>query len=172
MRESIAEERRQLRAERLEGTLEEATWSMSNSKWRRLIQVVANTGVTLPVSEWCFLRDTGRRWSQKMPLPDDVLPDGSGIDEVNVFGPFRFRDVFFLRWPRRFNVDQKGRSSLECTQDIDVIHGALHASGQFDLVLDQSGLTLWAYRFPGQAISSDAGIVYDAEATYCPNLGL
>jgi hypothetical protein len=143
----MLEQQDQLRAGRIQATREQAVSCMSNAKWRRLLQIVADTGMKFPISEWCFLRNE-RRYRFETPEPDCCLGDGSGIGDVSAMGPFLFRDVFFVHWPRHYQIERRGQMPLLKSQEVDVLHGALVDSGQFELKLDQAGLTLWGYRFP------------------------
>ncbi len=116
---------------------------MSNSKWRLLLQVVADAGIAFPMSEWCFLGNE-TRYQCATPEPDCCLSDGSGIDDVSVMGPFLFRDIHFVHWPRHYKSE---RTAAVESQDVDLLHQALVHAGQFEFKLEQSGLTVWGYLF-------------------------
>lgn len=123
---------------------------MNNSKWRRVLQNVADSGLALPVSEWCFLGNSERRHSMATPSSDDCLVDGSGIADTSATGPFLFRDVHFLHWPRLYKCDEKKLNLCPQQQDIDRLYGILMQSGELDITRDHNGVTVWGYRVPEQ----------------------
>ncbi len=167
-----AEEIRIKRCERLDAMLAQAVSLMSASKWRRLIQAATDTGLSFPVSEWGILRAKGFVLRMNMPRPDDCLPNGLGIDEITAFGPFLFRDVHFVRWPKLFEIKGEKRAPRPHFQEISVLHDSLVRAGEYELTFNDSELILWAYRFPIQSLEEMKTWVCDASDSYCPMLGL
>ena len=135
---------------------EKAVSCMNNSKWRRVLQNVAGSGLALPVSEWCFLGDSDRLHRMATPVPDDCLVDGSGIADTSATGPFLFRDVHFLHWPRLYRRDEENLNLSPQEQDIDRLYEFLMRSGELDISLDHKGLTVWGYRIAEQTSYTNA----------------
>lgn len=132
--------------QRLKSLRDKAVSCMSNSKWRRVVQAVEDSGLALQVSEWCFLGSPGKRHRMSMPSPADCVADGSGIDDISAMGPFLFQDVYFLHWPRQCRSDEPSQK-----QDVAGLYQTLMQSGELDMTLDHEGLTVWGYRLPGQS---------------------
>ena len=120
------------------------TSSLSNAKWRRLIAGLEESGLSLPVCEWRFLRgDHWFRWS----TPKIHNINDTGVLDHGGFQPFLFKGVEQVRWPRHYEVG-RGRNlePWRRTQDIRALEEALKSIGQFDYEIDETALTLFAYR--------------------------
>jgi len=120
------------------------TSSMSNSKWKRLFEAIEEEEIALPVCEWRFLRDD--RWfRQATPrvrdLTDEGLPDSSAL------GPFLFKDVECLRWPRSYEVSPgRGSDPWHKEQDLEAVAKLLCQIGEFDFEMRDETLTIFGFR--------------------------
>jgi len=139
-------------SERVERLRETSVPTMSNSKWKRLLNAIHTSGVALPESFWSFLRDS-RRFRMSTPEPDWCSEDGSGIRDIPSCGPFLFRDVLCVFWPSSYRVG-RGRDITPWLrhQDTAALHDVILRAGQFDVECDDTGLTLWAYRSPTEQV--------------------
>ncbi len=120
--------------------------SMNDAKWRRLLNAIEH--ITLPKSYWSFLNDDSE-YERPTPKPDEIISDNA-IGDTSVIGPFHFRDVRTVRWPFHYqtNLGRNEPTTVE-SQAINELIAAIRATGQFDITITETDLTLTAYRTIG-----------------------
>lgn len=93
---------------------------MSDTKWRKLFTLIHSRDVHVPHCEWFFIGDA-RPHPASTPIPRDLTPWGIS-DNVSVGGPFRYRDVHFIRWPATYVSNRfRGLPDIISEQDL-VVH--------------------------------------------------
>ena len=120
--------------------------TMNDSKWCRLLQALDD--LRLPVSYWKFLKDD-REFQMPMPGSDDIVEHqgNRGIGDYGVSGPFFFKEVQQVRWPRTWQRNwAPGYEPVTEHQPIEALSAALDACGKFDYMVDENDLILFAYR--------------------------
>jgi len=116
--------------------------TMNDTKWRRLLNAIAH--IPLPQSYWKFLNDDSE-YRRPTPQPDEILNDVA-VGDTSVVGPFYFRDVQSVRWPKRYETTFGPHEPPRVfSQPVDELAVAINAAGQFDIRETNDDLVLYAY---------------------------
>lgn len=117
--------------------------TMNDTKWRRLLNAIAH--IPLPQSYWRFLNDDSE-YRRPTPQPDEIL-NYVAVGDTSVVGPFYFRDVQAVRWPKRYETVFGPREPPRVLfQPLDEFAIAINAAGQYDIRENDDDLVLFAYR--------------------------
>lgn len=112
---------------------------MSNAKWRKVLKAIATADLRLARSEWKCI-DSDHLMVHGMPRASDVLESRFADGQ---FQPFEYKWIEWVRFPRKFRPCHD--VGFEVSQDVDELKHVLDGCGQLRLVLDDGGLTLYAY---------------------------
>ncbi len=115
---------------------------MNDTKWRRLLDAISVH--CLPQSHWTFCEEPTKEYCRSTPHPEEIL-NGNSIGDTSVLGPFFFRDVLSVRWPRRID-EVFGPHGVLTTQSINELATTIRSAGQFEFELTDDSLILYAYR--------------------------
>ncbi|MCC9602294.1 hypothetical protein LOC67_17200 [Stieleria sp. JC731] len=116
---------------------------MNDTKWRRLLRALAP--ISLPVSYWTFVNEDVE-YLRPTPQPDEIV-NGVAVGDTSIVGPFYFRDVKSVRWPKRYEIAYGPHEPPRAfTQPVEQLIVAINAAGQFDICETEGDLVLYAYR--------------------------
>ncbi len=112
---------------------------MSNAKWYKMFQAVANAQLGITKATWKFI------WSERLfndgvPGLHDILPSRLADGR---FQPIEYKQIEWILFPRvwRPRIDV----GHEVFQNIEGLVRVLEAVGQLQTVEDNRGLTVFGY---------------------------
>jgi hypothetical protein len=127
---------------------------MSNTKWRKLFCVIEEAEVSVPRCGIKFLRDD-RVFVESTPRSEDL--DDEGTRDCFVCGPFSFRDIEWMEWPRSHEVSRgRGLKPWVRTQDIEALREVIASAGRFDIESTAEHLRVYGYRTARQKTEHEA----------------
>jgi hypothetical protein len=112
---------------------------MSNAKWRKVLRVLATADVGFTRLEWKCI-DSDHILIHGIPRLTDILENRFADGQ---FQPFEYKWIEWVRFPRTYRPYPG--EVYEVRQDVEGLSQALAACGQLRLVLNDAGLTLFAY---------------------------
>jgi hypothetical protein len=138
---------------------------MSNAKWRRLFRVIEEAEVSVPRCGIKFLSDD-RVFVESTPRSEDL--DDEGTRDCFRCGPFLFRDIEWMEWPRSHEVPRgPGLKPWVRTQDTEALREVIASAGRFDIEPTSEHLRVYGYRTT-RGKTEDAA-AQDRESTDAPS---
>jgi hypothetical protein len=138
---------------------------MSNAKWRKLFCVIEEAEVSVGRCGIKFLRDD-RVFVESTPGGEDL--DNEGARDCFVCGPFFFRDIEWMEWPRSYEDSRgPGLKPWVRTQDIEALREAIASAGRFDIESTSEHLRVYGCRTARQKTEHEAA--QDRESAGAPS---
>jgi hypothetical protein len=115
---------------------------MSNAKWRRVFQAIADAGIEELNSEWKHIDSDHITAHYRLPRHFDI---GENRFNDGYFQPYEYKWIEWIRFPRSY-YDQ--RVQLTRKQDLQAIEVTLAKCGAVKVIATVEYLELIAYELP------------------------
>lgn len=112
---------------------------MSDTKWRKLVAAISAPEINVSRCYFKFLETPAAKLMSTQHEDSIITP--TYIDSE--FGPFRFRAIEWLEFPRSFvQIRYTGDAGTEVLQDIGPVRRAIEALGQYPIEETERGFRI------------------------------
>ncbi|BDI33556.1 hypothetical protein CCAX7_56070 [Capsulimonas corticalis] len=119
---------------------------MSSAKWFKVLTAIAQSRLHLQRATWKFI-DSDRLFPWPPPGAHEL--ELTHLADCGSFPPIEYKWIEWISFPRTWSElpdPKRPQQTVSGAQDIDALARLLDATAQTQYIIDDDGLTLFAYR--------------------------